>query len=59
MVTMPVRPSGTCGDSGDLSPVMLYTNTFNLFQSVCKGTDESGTNISNNSCPLRMGTVLN
>ena len=55
---MNIRPGGTCGDSGDLSPVMLYTNTFTLFQSVCKGTDKSGANISNHSCSLRMGIVL-
>ena len=38
---------------------MLYTDTFTLFLSMCKGTDKSGTNISNHSCPLRMGIVLN
>ena len=56
---MNIRPGGTCGDSGDLSPVMLYINSFTLFGSVCKGTDKSGANISNHSCPLMIRIVLN
>ena len=54
-----IRPSGTCGDIGDLSPVMLCSNSFTLFRSVYQGTAKSEANNSNHSCQLRMGKVLN